>query len=357
MSDFACFVTGTDTEVGKTLISCALLHALTQVSQRACAMKPVAAGAVFVPAGTPAPLYPMALAAESAAHFTEFNLPLPQGTDFASAVTASNARHAHLQDVLQQQARARLAQQQALGMTADQPGSHGNHPAPHGSSALSGPAGSWHNEDVDLLQAHSQLKLPAEQIAPYLFRAASAPHIAAMREQRSIERHVILSAYHQLRAQSDALVVEGVGGFRVPLADDFDTADLAQELGLPVILVVGIRLGCLNHALLTAEAIAARGLTLAGWVANLVDDSMPYAFDNSTALAERLSAPLLGCVPRLSTASAAAAAACLDFSLLPNWPGNVHPDRATPGRATLGRTTLGQAAQGQDERGNPPLFF
>lgn len=328
MPDFACFVTGTDTEVGKTLISCALLHALAQVSRRACAMKPVAAGAVFVPEGTPAPMHPMALAAESAAHFTEFNMPLPQGSDFASAVTASNVRHEQMQDILQQQARARLVQQQALGMLADQGSGHGSHAL---SSGLAGPAGSWHNEDVDLLQAHSQLKLPAEQIAPYLFRAASAPHIAAMREQRSIERETIMAAYHRLRAQSDALVVEGVGGFRVPLADDFDTADLAQELGLPVILVVGIRLGCLNHALLTAEAIAARGLTLAGWVANLMDDGMPYAFDNCTALAARLPAPLLGCVPRLSTASAAAAAACLDFSLLPNWPADGRaPDRNTP---------------------------
>ena len=307
MSEFACFVTGTDTEVGKTLISCALLHALGQHSQRACGMKPVAAGAVFV---TQERLLPnLAVAADSAAHFTEFNLPLPQGSDFASAVNASNARIRH------------------------EP-AHPDKPQA---------TGSWHNEDVDLLMVHSQLKLPAEQIAPYLFRAASAPHIAAMRENRRIELAPILAAYRSLRAQSDALVVEGVGGFRVPLADDFDTADLAQQLGLPVIMVVGIRLGCLNHALLTAEAIAARGLTLAGWVANLMDDSMPYAFDNSQALAARLPAPLLGCVPRLATASAAAAAACLDFSLLPGWPGAVQ--QALPVRSIgQGQTGAGTAA-------------
>jgi dethiobiotin synthetase len=89
---------------------------------------------------------------------------------------------------------------------------------------------------------------------------------------------------------------------------------------LPIILVVGLRLGCLSHALLTAEAIAARGLTLAGWIANSIDPSMPYAQDNVDALIARLPAPLLGAIPRLPAASPAAAAACLDFSRLPGWP-------------------------------------
>jgi dethiobiotin synthetase len=321
MSHFACFVTGTDTEVGKTMVSCALLSALGELGVRACGMKPVAAGAVFV-AHEDAVSH-QAVAAESAAHFTEFNLPLSQAGDFASAVNASNARHEHYENHGRE----------------DGPHHHGGHGAHIGHAARDrqagmppdpfaydgerprqAQAGSWHNEDVDLLIAHSHLPLTAAQVAPYLFRAAAAPHIAAMREQRSIELEPILSAYHSLRAQSEALVVEGVGGFRVPLGHDFDTADLAQKLGLPVILVVGIRLGCLNHALLTAEAIRARGLTLSGWVANMVGESMPYAFDNSAALAARLNAPLLGCVPHMATASAAAVAACLDFSLLPNWP-------------------------------------
>ena len=116
------------------------------------------------------------------------------------------------------------------------------------------------------------------------------------------------------------MVVEGVGGFRVPLSDDFDTADLAQQLALPVLLVVGLRLGCLSQALLTADAIAARGLQLAGWVANTVDAGMPYATDNVDALRARLASPLLGCVPRLAVASAATAAVHLDFSCLPGWP-------------------------------------
>ncbi len=117
------------------------------------------------------------------------------------------------------------------------------------------------------------------------------------------------------------MVVEGVGGFRVPLTERFDTADLAQQLALPVVLVVGLRLGCISHALLTAEAIAARGLRLAGWVANVVDAELPNAAQNVEALAARLPAPLLGRVPRLPLASAAAAAAHIDFSCLPGWPG------------------------------------
>jgi dethiobiotin synthetase len=115
-------------------------------------------------------------------------------------------------------------------------------------------------------------------------------------------------------------VVEGVGGFRVPLSRDADTADLAQQLGLPVLMVVGIRLGCLSHALLTAEAILARGLTLAGWAANIVDLGMDRGMDNIQALSERLPAPLLGCVPRLPAAMPAAAAKHLDFSTLAGWP-------------------------------------
>jgi dethiobiotin synthetase len=115
------------------------------------------------------------------------------------------------------------------------------------------------------------------------------------------------------------VVVEGVGGFRVPLTDDFDTADLAEKLQLDVILVVGLRLGCLNHALLTAEAIAARGLRLAGWVANQIDPAMPHQRENIDALSQRLPAPLLGVVPHMPQASAASAARHIDF----HWTGVV----------------------------------
>jgi dethiobiotin synthetase len=111
-----------------------------------------------------------------------------------------------------------------------------------------------------------------------------------------------------------------VGGFCVPFSDDFDSADLAVQLGLPVIMVVGLRLGCINHALLTAEAIVARGLVLAGWVANQVDPDMRFADENVAALEQRMPAPLLGRVPRLDQASAADAAAYIELAGVPGWP-------------------------------------
>lgn len=226
----AYFVTGTDTEIGKTLISSALLHALVRTGARAAGMKPVAAGA-------------------------------------------------ELRN------------------------------------------GSWHNEDVDSLAKESNAGLPRELTTPYLLREAAAPHIAAQREGIAIDLAHILCCYQQVAAQADAVVVEGVGGFCVPLSQDADTAELAKGLGLPVIMTVGLRLGCINHAILTAQAIAARGLTLAGWVANRVDADMAYAEENVEALRARLPAPLLGIVPRLAQPTAAAAAEALDFSCLPGWPG------------------------------------
>ena len=145
---------------------------------------------------------------------------------------------------------------------------------------------------------------------PYLFKAAAAPHIAASLENRLIERSHILSCYEQVKTQADALVVEGVGGFCVPLNDNYDTADMAKDLNLPVVLVVGMRLGCINQALLTSEAIASRGLKLMGWVANSVDKHMLYAQENIEAIAQRINAPLLGSIPRLEVANASSAAAC-----------------------------------------------
>ena len=111
-------------------------------------------------------------------------------------------------------------------------------------------------------------------------------------------------------------MVEGVGGFRVPLSGDFDTAEMAVALGLPVVLVVGLRLGCLNHAALTAEAIAARGLHLAGWVGNVVDASMAGLDDNVATLRRWINAPHLGTIPRLPHADARLAAAHVDIAPL-----------------------------------------
>ncbi len=227
------FVTGTDTEIGKTLVSSALLLALAKTGLRSAGMKPVAAGASLVD-------------------------------------------------------------------------------------------GVWHNEDVDALLAASSVHCDTALVAPYLMQAAAAPHIVAALENVTISAAHILACYRKLTQQADAVIVEGVGGFCVPLTDNFNTADMAQQLSLPVILVVGMRLGCINHALLTAEAIAARGLTLAGWVANTVDEHMLYPEDNLAALQQRLAAPLLGYIPRLThttqTLRAHAAAGCLNLNLLQHQP-------------------------------------
>ncbi len=176
--------------------------------------------------------------------------------------------------------------------------------------------GQWHNDDVDALASTSTLQLPTQLTAPYILRTAAAPHIAAQLEGVRIDPAHILHCFAQVRAQAQAVVVEGVGGFRVPLTDSFDTADFAQQLGLPVVMVVGLRLGCISQALLTAEAIAARGLVLAGWVANTLDLGMPHMAANIEAIKARLTAPLLGHLPRFHTATAAAAAARLDLSKL-----------------------------------------
>jgi dethiobiotin synthetase len=219
------FVTGTDTEIGKTLVSAALLRGFAREGLRATAMKPIAAGATLVD-------------------------------------------------------------------------------------------GVLHNEDADQLDAAANVLLPPEIRTPFMLKEPAAPHIAAAHENVTLDMARIVDAHAQALQMADVVVVEGVGGFRVPLTDTLDTADLAQALNLPVVLVVGMRLGCISHALLTAEAIAARGLRIAGWVANRVDPAMLFADENIDALRTRLDrqydAPLLGIVPPLSPASADVAATHLD---------------------------------------------
>ena len=226
---FCCFVTGTDTEIGKTLVSSAILHKLVRSGRRACGMKPIAAGAEMID-------------------------------------------------------------------------------------------GELHNEDADMLAAAGNVHLPSSITTPFMLREPAAPHIAAALEGVTIDPVPIIAAYAEIQAASDAVVVEGVGGFRVPFTDDFDSADLAAQLNLPVILVVGLRLGCISHALLTVEAIVARGLVLAGWVANTADADMRFMQENIDALAQRIPAPLLGHVPRLEHPTAAAAADYIDLAGLPGWP-------------------------------------
>lgn len=152
-------------------------------------------------------------------------------------------------------------------------------------------------EDVEQLRAHGTVDAPGELINPYALADPIAPHVAARREGREIDPGLIVRRFRELQGRAEVTIVEGVGGFRVPLNAGQDTADLAAALGLPVILVVGMRLGCINHALLSAEAVAARGLRLAGWVANRIDPQMAAFADNLEALEERLGCPLLGVLP------------------------------------------------------------
>jgi dethiobiotin synthetase len=200
------FVTGTDTGVGKTLASAALLHGLAKRHAKVVGMKPVAAGAIQVGQG-------------------------------------------------------------------------------------------WTSEDALALRAASTVTVPPELDNPVLLPEPMSPHLAAQRAGVRIGIDHIVRCYSQLAQSADAVVVEGAGGFLVPLGDQETGADLAQALALPVVLVVGLRLGCLNHALLTAEAIRARGLRLAGWICNHIDAAMLQPEDNMAYLRAHLDAPLLADIP------------------------------------------------------------
>ena len=204
------FVTGTDTEVGKTLVAAALIHAYRRAGHTAAGFKPVAAGCRVVD-------------------------------------------------------------------------------------------GAWRNEDIDTLLEASSPGVTAEDVNVYLFREAIAPHIAAARAGTQIHIDRIISRFDALAATADVVVVEGAGGFLAPLPGRAVFADLAVALGLPVVLVVGMRLGCINHALLTQEAITARGLTFAGWVANRVAPAMNAYAENLATLDALLPGPRLGEIPFLAS--------------------------------------------------------
>jgi len=173
------------------------------------------------------------------------------------------------------------------------------------------------NEDVTALTAASNVAAPVELINPYRFQPSIAPHLAAELAGETISLQRIRDAYVALAARADRVVVEGAGGFLVPLNEREDIGDLARLLGLPVLLVVGMRLGCLNHALLTAEAVKRRGLKFAGWVANRLDASTPAVERNVQTLCKRLDAPLLGIVP-FAIGTTKTVAACLDLQVLEN---------------------------------------
>jgi len=154
--------------------------------------------------------------------------------------------------------------------------------------------GSGRNEDVAALEAAGNVQVPLALRNPYAFAPAIAPHLAAAQVGVKIELGRIDLAYRELALVADRIVVEGAGGPFSPLDDvEHDMLDIASTIGLPVLLVVGVRLGCLNHALLSALAIRARGLTLAGWVANAIEPALPCFDENVATIERRLAAPRL----------------------------------------------------------------
>lgn len=161
------------------------------------------------------------------------------------------------------------------------------------------PDGRVVNEDLESLKLASGYLGDAGDLCPYVLPTPAAPHLVAKSMGVSLELSSMLSAYKSMRAKADWIVMEGAGGFLVPINDEQDLGDLAQAVQMPVIIVVGLRLGCINHALLTVTAIAQRGLTLAGWVANTLDAEMPYLQENIDTLRARIQAPLLGVVNAL----------------------------------------------------------
>ena len=217
MSSCGVFITGTDTGIGKTYASVALLHALRGAGRRAVGMKPVASGCEH---------------------------------------TADGLR----------------------------------------------------NEDALALQAASVGPPPYAEVNPLAFAAPVSPHLAAAAEGRRVELAPVQAAHARLAACADVVVVEGVGGWLAPLSDTLVAGDLARVLGLPVILVVGLRLGCLNHALLSARAIAADGCTLLGWIGNRIDPAMLEPERNLDTLRTRLPAPCLGVIAHDAATAAAACA-------------------------------------------------
>jgi dethiobiotin synthetase len=161
------------------------------------------------------------------------------------------------------------------------------------------------NEDVEALIAAANVDAPIELVNPYCFAPAIAPHLAARQVGCDISIDHIRACHEALAGLADCVIVEGAGGLLVPLNATEDWRDVVQALQVPVILVVGMRLGCLNHALLTADALHSRGLTFAGWVANRIEVAMPLFDENVETLRARLDSPLLGVMPHAPDATQA----------------------------------------------------
>lgn len=172
------------------------------------------------------------------------------------------------------------------------------------------------NEDALKIQQHGNIEALYEHVNPYAFQPPVAPHVAAAEAGVAIDLPSIANCYAILAQAADVVVVEGVGGWRVPLGDGQTLADLARSLKLPVIMVVGLRLGCINHALLTAEAITGDGLQLKAWVANQIEPDYPALQATLNYLSVNIHAPMLAYIPFMKTLDANRIAACLDLKKL-----------------------------------------
>ena len=175
--------------------------------------------------------------------------------------------------------------------------------------------GALRNADAEALRRAAQVRADYATVNPCVFAPPVAPHIAARQAGLHIDLEHIEACFRRLASRADRVIVEGAGGWLVPLDERRTMADLARRLGLPVILVVGLKLGCLNHALLTARAIRADGVALAGWIGNRIDPSFACVEENLQALRERLDAPLLGQLPWMAGADRSAAADALAAEL------------------------------------------
>jgi dethiobiotin synthetase len=161
------------------------------------------------------------------------------------------------------------------------------------------------NSDALTLMAAANVAAPYQAVNPYCFRPPISPHIAAREAGVAIDLAVLRSGFDSLAAGSDCVIVEGAGGWLAPISDSATMADLAAALDLPVLLVVGLRLGCLNHALLTRESLSTRGVAFAGWIANAVDAHFDRSAENLATLTARLGAPPLARLPFLAQPDAA----------------------------------------------------
>jgi dethiobiotin synthetase len=155
------------------------------------------------------------------------------------------------------------------------------------------------NADALALMAAASVKAPYEAVNPYCFVPAISPHIAALEQGTAIDLTLLRQRFDSLASGADCVIVEGAGGWLAPISDGATMAELALALSLPALVVIGLRLGCLNHALLTRESIAARGVTFAGWVANAIDPRFERSAENVATLTARLGAPPLARVPLL----------------------------------------------------------